>query len=113
MSRRGLPLDLFIGARARVAAQQGVPLTVVRRGDPSSGTILVRITLLNGTSRVLVETRVEDAAVWMPATRTDPMVDTEADAYLSKQAATDPDVWIVEIEDKKGRNWLLPEEAER
>lgn len=109
MSREGLPIDLFIGARARVATRQGIPITVVRRGDSSSGTIILRINLLNGSSRVLVETRTENAAVWMPATRTDPMPDKDADAYLSKQSSTDPDVWIVEIEDKKGRNWFLEE----
>ena len=30
----------------------------------------------------------------------------EARRYLARQAEVDPDIWIIEVEDKKGRHFL-------
>ena len=35
-----------------------------------------------------------------------PAADTEVEAYLGREVKFDPDVWIVEIEDRAGRNFL-------
>ena len=35
-----------------------------------------------------------------------PAADTEVEAYLAREVKFDPDVWIVEIEDRAGRNFL-------
>ena len=34
------------------------------------------------------------------------MGDADADAYLSRQAAYDSDIWVIEIEDRQGRHFL-------
>ena len=106
MSEYGLATDLYVSAHIRQAARENVPMMVIRRGDPSSGTIILKINLLNGMARVLIEVRDDEARVWTPATNTDPMPDRDADAYLSRQAEIDPDAWLIEIEDKKGRVWF-------
>ena len=98
--------DLLVSATIHIAAREGVPITVIHRGDPSSGTLILKINLLNGTARVLVEARYGDTRIWTPATLSDLMSDSAAEAYLSRQAGTDPDVWLIEIEDKKGRIWF-------
>jgi hypothetical protein len=101
-----LSTDLYVSAHIRTAARDGVPMTVVRRGDASSGSLILKINLLDGTARVLIEARYDDARVWTPATSVDPMPDADAEAYLARQAEIDPDAWIIEIEDKKGRVWF-------
>jgi len=106
MSETRPPTSLYVTAQVRVAEREGVPITVIHRGDPNSGTIILKINLLNGTARVLTEARFDDERVWTPATSQDPMPDAAAEAYLSRQTDTDPDVWIVEVEDKKGRLWF-------
>ncbi len=106
MSEARPPTSLYVGSVARAAEREGVPITVTHRGDPNSGTIILKINLLNGTARVLTEARDGDERVWTPATNQDPMPEAKAEAYLSRQTATDPDVWLVEIEDKKGRLWF-------
>ena len=35
-----------------------------------------------------------------------PAPDTAVDAYLAREMKFDPDVWIVEVEDTTGRNFL-------
>jgi hypothetical protein len=101
-----LPTDLMINAYIRIAAREGVPITVRRRGDNSSGTIILKIALLNGTARVLTQVRYDDELVWNPVSRTDPMPEADADKYLDRQAEIDPDSWLMEIEDKQGRHWF-------
>ncbi|MGB9152091.1 MAG: DUF1491 family protein [Alphaproteobacteria bacterium] len=106
MSEGRLATDLYVSAHIRTAARDNVPMIVTRRGDPSSGSLILKINLLNGTARVLIEARYDDNRVWTPATQTDPMQEPDADAYLARQADIDPDAWIIEIEDKQGRVWF-------
>jgi len=106
MSEARLSTDIYVSAHARLAAREGVPFTVIRKGDPSSGTLILKINLLNGTARVLIEARYDEARVWTPALPNDPLNEGEADAYLKRQAEIDPDAWLIEIEDKRGRTWF-------
>ncbi len=100
------PSDLFVTAHVRQAAREGIPIVVLRKGDPTVGTLILKINLLNGTARVLIEARYGDNRIWTPATSVDPMPEADADAYLARQGNIDPDAWIIEIEDKKGRLWF-------
>ena len=98
-----LSTELYVQAHARQAQSQGVPFIVLHKGDPSSGTLIVKINLLNGTARVLVEARFDGERVWTPALPADPMPERDADAYMSRQSDIDPDAWLIEIEDKQAR----------
>lgn len=106
MSDGRLATDLYVSAHIRTAMRDGVPMTVVRRGDPSSGALILKINLLNGTARILIEARYHEERVWTPATHTDPMPEADAEAYLARQSEIDPDAWLIEIEDKQGRIWF-------
>jgi hypothetical protein len=102
----GLPTDLMINAHIRIAAREGVPITIIRHGHNASGAIILKINRLDGTARVLTQVRYDDELVWSPVSRTDPMDEPAADAYLARQADIDPDSWLVEIEDRQGRHWF-------
>ncbi len=106
MNEGRLATDLYVSAHIRLAAREGIPITVVRRGDPSSGSLILKVNLLNGTARVLIEARFDDARVWTPALQGNPLLEHDADDYLSRQAEIDPDAWLIEIEDKQGRLWF-------
>jgi hypothetical protein len=106
MTEARLATDLYVSAHIRIAMREGIPMTVTRRGDPSSGSLILKINLLNKTARVLIEARYEGIRVWTPATHTDPMNESEAEIYLQRQAEIDPDAWLIEIEDKQGRIWF-------
>lgn len=101
-----LTTDIMINAHIRIAAREGVPITVRRRGDNSSGTIILKINRLDGTADVLTQVRYDEERVWTPVSRSGAMTESEADRYLDKQAAIDPDSWLLEIEDKQGRHWF-------
>jgi hypothetical protein len=102
----GLPTDMMINAQTRIAAREGVPITVVRHGHDASGTIVLKINRLDGTARVLTQVRFDDELMWSPVSKIDPMPEADADRYMQQQASFDPDAWLVEIEDRQGRHWF-------
>lgn len=106
MSDGRLPVDLVVSAHIRLAAQQGVPIVIVRRGDPQSGAILLKINRLDGSAHVLMQARKGEELVWSAAARNDPMPEADADRLLQSQGAFDPDLWLIEIEDRLGRHWF-------
>lgn len=106
MSEDQLPTDFLVNAIIRTAAREGVSIVVQRHGDNGSGTIILKINLLNGLARILTQVRIENDLVWCPASRDDPMQEAEAEIYLAREAEMDPDAWHIEIEDKLGRVWF-------
>ncbi|MBV8547954.1 MAG: DUF1491 family protein [Alphaproteobacteria bacterium] len=98
--------EWMVAAQMRLAQMEGVPFVVLRRGSMPSSTIILRVNLLNGSSRVLLQSRLDDERVWMPAGGRDPMPDIDADDAMRREAQFDPDAWLLEIEDKAGRIWF-------
>ena len=43
---------------------------------------------------------------WLEALDGRLVPETEANAYIARQTERDPDLWVVEIEDKLGRHWV-------
>ena len=106
MSDDRLPTDMMVSAQIRIAARDNVPIVVRRRGHNASGTLVLKINLLDGTARVLTQARFDDELVWTPISRTDPMSDADAETSMERQAQMDPDSWQIEIEDRQGRHWF-------
>lgn len=102
-----LKAGIWVRALIRRCASQTVPALVVRKGDESAGTVFVKVNRLNGRVDVFSPARKGDGRkVWMHALGPDPVPETDADAYLARQAKFDPDIWVVEIEDREGRHFL-------
>ncbi len=103
MSER-LPTDMIVKAHLRQLAVQGINATVIHKGDDWGGAILLQLNLLNGTSRLLTQiTNMDGDPAWLEiGSGAKPMA--EADSYIKTAIQRDPDLWVVEIEDRLGRN---------
>lgn len=101
-----LPTELWVMAHVRAADAQGVPMTVARKGDRGRGTVLLKINRLCGLFTVLVQVRRDEALVWSQALGADPVDEAAADAYIARQVKYDPDLWVIEVEDRQGRPWF-------
>ncbi len=101
--------DIFAAALIRRAETQGAVAMLRRRGAAEAGALFIKLDRLDGR-----------AAVYGPAPQTEEMPEgvdrlfskvhkddwvdpAEAEARLKREMMFDPDMWIVEIEDKDGR----------
>ncbi len=93
-------------ARLRGAA---IPAYLAARGDPTAGAVLVKCATLDG--RAVCYQRSFDLMsgerVWLPLAEG---AEPEVDAAIARQRDRDPDLWVVEVEDRAGRH-LLDEEG--
>ena len=105
MSEPRLKSRLSVMAAIRLCQGRGLFATVARKGDEDAGAILVKQNLMGGGFKVLTQMRsVEGRLGWMAGTGEEPVEETAADAYIARQIDRDWDVWVVEIEDREGRN---------
>ena len=86
-------------------------MVIVRRGDEAAGAIFICIDKLDGT--VLLygpapagQVESEDERRWVSCFGPQPVGEEKAKDYLTRQQKFDPDLWIVEVEDKAGRHFL-------
>ncbi len=102
-----LSTDLWASALIRRAELAGAFAAVVRKGDKGAGAVLVKVVnRREGTAWLYAEAMRGEAgeAVWMqPVASHD---EAELDAYVARQVQIDPDLWLVEIDDVKGRHFL-------
>ena len=99
-----LKTGLVVQAALRLATQQAIPMVVARRGDADAGAILIKLNRLEQGFTILAQTRtLEGEIAWIRATGAVPVDEHAADDYVASQVKRDPDLWVVEIEDRTGR----------
>ena len=100
----GLTTGLWVSAQIRLCDRAFLPATVVRRGDPDAGTVLVKVNRFDAGVTVYAQaTTLDGDQAWSRGTGPAPVPEAEADAYIARQVARDPDLWVLEIEDRKGQ----------
>lgn len=103
-----LKTEIWVSALLRRAAIAGAFAGVTRKGDPDGGAVLVKVATLDGRARLYAPARAgEGDRIWIDLSA-GALGEREADVdlYVRKRADTDPDLWVIEIEDKHGRSFL-------
>jgi hypothetical protein len=103
-----LKTDFWASALIRRAQIGGAFAGVVRKGDTDAGAVMVKVATMNGKARLYAPARNgEGERIWLDLSA-GPLGDVEADvdAHVRKRADTDPDLWVIEVEDKHGRHFL-------
>lgn len=104
MSER-LSTELFVQAHVRQCFARGLTATIAHKGDAWGGAIVVKLNLLGPGCRLLTQTRDESGELaWLQVQNGTLMNEGDADTYIARQVARDPDLWVVEIEDRSGTN---------
>lgn len=110
MDEPRLKTHIRVGAHLRRARAGGAFATIARKGDPDAGVVMVKLYLGAGQARLFVQSRdLEGRPVWrdpLGEPGGPPQAESEIDRWLEKERAIDPDLWIVEIEDREGRAFL-------
>ncbi|MDG4649041.1 DUF1491 family protein [Roseibacterium sp. SDUM158017] len=89
-------------ARLRLA---DIPAFVVARGDATAGAVLVKQSPLDGTACAFQRSfdPVTGARAWMVLAEGE---ERAVDAAIARQRDFDPDLWVIEVEDRAGRHLL-------
>lgn len=108
-----LPTDVWAGALIRRAELAGAFAMVIRKGDARAGTVLVKvIDRRDRSARIYAEAFKGDGErIWMEPVKSDD--EAGLDAYVERQVARDPDLWLIEIDDAEGRHFLTETVEER
>lgn len=104
-----LKSELWVKAYLRRAAVAGAPGVVVRRGDTDAGVILIKVARLDGQADLYGPAPAGFASDdgerrWTLLTERAPEADVET--RLATEIRLDPDIWIVEIEQRQGQHHL-------
>nr|WP_254899073.1 DUF1491 family protein [Thalassococcus arenae] len=85
--------------------QHAIPAFVTAHGDDQAGAVLVKLATLDGQARAFTRSfdLATGARIWSElAAGTEP----EVDAAIARQRGFDPDLWVLEVEDRQGRHLL-------
>jgi hypothetical protein len=100
-----LPTEMWVKAHLRRLSIDGIGAVVVRRGEAMGGSVLLKLNQRDLGCRVLTQARAPDGALgWLAAFEGKAVGETEADAYIARATGRDPDLWVVEIDDRAGRH---------
>ena len=103
----------WVAAYIRRCQVEGVFAAVRRRGAEEACAIFIKINRLDGTADLygpapqatFDEAQPSDRA-FSASLKAQPAPEADVEAYLARETRFDPDVWIVETEDREGRHFL-------
>ena len=101
-----LKAGIFVRALVRRAEVGGASAYVARKGQEDAGAVILQISRLDGTCLVLNQVRAGDGELVWARPLGDWTEEARAKAWFDKQVKFDPDLWIVEIEDRQGRAFV-------
>jgi hypothetical protein len=108
-----LKTGIWVAAYLRRAQIEGAAAVLRRRGAEEAGAVFIKIDRLDGTADVYgpaPQSTFDDARpverAFSPSLKALPAPAAEVEAYLARQVGFDPDLWIVEVEDRTGRHFL-------
>ncbi|GGL75436.1 DUF1491 family protein [Wenxinia marina] len=82
-----------------------IPAFVVARGDDTAGAVLVKQSTLDGNATLWQRSfdLMSGERRWVDLAAGS---DAEVDEAVRRQRRTDPDLWVIEVEDRAGRHLL-------
>lgn len=82
-----------------------IPAYVTAKGDADAGAVVVKVALLDGTARAFERRSdlMSGARAWFLLAEGP---EAEVDALVKRTKGRDPDLWVIELEDRQGRTLL-------
>jgi hypothetical protein len=88
-------------ARLRLA---NIPVFVTAKGDATAGAVVVKQNTLDGQAKAFQRSfDIDGNRLWVLLAEG---LDADVETSLVRQRNFDPDIWIIEVEDREGRHLL-------
>ncbi len=104
--------DFWVSAWLRRCAGENLPAALRKRGAAEAGAIFVKVDRLDGTAALYGPAPASETSeagverLWTRLHREPFIASVLAEERLRREKGFDPDIWIVEIEDRQGRSFL-------
>ncbi|WP_341915757.1 DUF1491 family protein [Ferrovibrio terrae] len=98
-----LKSNLVVQAILRRYDLEAIPVYIRRKGDPDAGTVLLKIALGPQVATLLGQARdAQGRPGWLRLGGAC-ISDADAESAIAKAITRDPDLYVIEVEDPKGR----------
>jgi hypothetical protein len=100
-----LTAAFWVQAYLRRLALENIPAYILVHGDDTAGAVLVKLATLDGQARLFqrgFDLQTGDR-VWQ---QLEQGTEEQIDTTLQRQLGFDPDLWVIELEDRAGRHFL-------
>lgn len=100
-----LTSEIWIAAYLTRLRQAAIPAFIVRKGDATAGAVLVKLNTLDGSATCFQRSfdLVSGERQWVVLAEGP---EAEVDRKVARQREFDPDIWVIEVEDRTGRHML-------
>lgn len=100
-----LATHLWVAAYLHRLGAEAIPVYVAARGDATAGAVLVKCATLDGRAVAFQRSYdfETDSSIWMELARGP---EPEVDRAVAAQRRSDPDLWVIEIEEPRERHLL-------
>ena len=101
----GLTTEFWVAAYRARLDQAGIPAFVTSKGDATAGAVLVKLSTLDGKATAFQReyNLMTGERGWQILASG---AEGDVDASIAKQRSFDPDLWVIEVEDRAGRHLL-------
>lgn len=100
-----LASGVWVSAYLMRLQAQGVYAHVAHRGEATAGAVAVKLATMDGQASVFVRTLDgEGNRTWSALVEHGP--EPQADEAIARQRRYDRDLWVIEVEDPRGRHLL-------
>ena len=100
-----LTAAFWVQAYLRRLALENIQAYILAHGDDTAGAVLVKLATLDGQARLFqrgFDLQTGDR-VWQ---QLEQGTEEQIDTTLQRQLGFDPDLWVIELEDRAGRHFL-------
>ena len=96
--------EFWVSAYKQVLEDKAIPMFVIKKGNADAGAIIVRISDLQGMSKIFGQSYdMEGDRRWVELAAGK---DAEMETVILRQKKVDADLWILEVETRHGHHYL-------
>ena len=100
-----LTAEIWVSAYLTRLRQYDIPAFVVQKGDLTAGAVLIKLNTLDGAACCYQRSfdLMTGERAWIVLSEG---AEPQVDQAIERQCKFDPDLWVIEVEDRAGRHLL-------